>query len=154
MNQPLKGVKVIDLTYFVAGPGAGKMLADWGADVIKVEPGCGDPCRKTGATMCMPIEEDCNPLYSTYNANKRGLSVNLKTEEGMAVMDKLLKESNVFLSSYRTGALKRLGLDYESISEKCPHIVWAQINGFGDYGPIKDNAGFDLVAYWALTMMM
>ncbi len=153
-NQPLKGVKVIDLTYFVAGPGAGRLLADWGADVIKVEPAYGDPGRTTGGTMCMPITNEANPFYTTYNANKRGLSLNLKTEEGKEALDRLLEQANVFVSSYRTGALKRLGLDYETLSERFPHLIWAQINGFGDEGPAKDKAGFDTVAFWARSGAM
>ena len=154
MFKPLEGVKVIDLTYFVAGPGTAKILADWGADVIKVEPSFGDPGRGIGGTMSAPIRKDCNPFYTAYNANKRGLSLNLKTEEGKEILDRLLKEADVFVSSYRTGALKRLGLDYESLHQKHPHIVWAQINGFGDFGPAKDNAGFDTVAFWARSGAM
>lgn len=154
LNKPLEGVKVIDLTYFVAGPGTAKILADWGADVIKVEPSFGDPGRKTGATMTMPIDDYNNPFYSTYNSNKRGLSINLKSKTGIEIMDKLLREANVFVSSYRTGALKRLGLDYETLKEKHPHLIWAQINGFGDFGPAKDNAGFDTVAFWARSGAM
>lgn len=154
MNKPLKGVKVIDLTYFVAGPGTSKILADWGADVIKVEPSFGDPARKTGATMTMPIDDDCNPFYTLYNSNKRGLSVNLKDPKGIELMDKLLASSHAFVTSYRTGALRRLGLDYESISKRHPHIVWGQINGFGDFGPAKDNPGFDTVAFWARSGAM
>lgn len=154
MFQPLKGVKVIDLTYFVAGPGTARILADWGADVIKVEPSFGDPGRTTGATMCAPTQPDCNPFYTAYNANKRGISLNLKDDDGKAVLDKMLETADVFLTSYRTGALKRLGLDYKSISEKHPHIIWAQINGFGDFGPAKDNAGFDTVAFWARSGAM
>ncbi|ERJ83351.1 putative 3-methyl-2-oxobutanoate dehydrogenase [Peptostreptococcaceae bacterium oral taxon 113 str. W5053] len=155
MNKPLSGVKVIDLTYFVAGPGTTRILADWGADVIKVEPSFGDPGRKTGATMTMPvIDNELNPFYSVYNANKRGLSINLKTEEGLQIMDKLLSNANVFVSSYRTNALVRLGLDYENVSKKHPHLVWAQINGFGDFGPAKDNPGFDTVAFWARSGAM
>lgn len=153
-NKPLKGVKVVDLTYFIAGPGTAKILADWGADVIKVEPSFGDPGRKTGATMTMPVTDEINPLYNTYNANKRGLSLNLKTQEGLDILYKLLSTANVFISSYRTGALKRLGLDYDSLKEKFPHLIWAQINGFGDYGPAKDNAGFDTVAFWARSGAM
>ena len=132
MFKPLEGVKVIDLTYFVAGPGAARILADWGADVIKVEPSFGDPGRGTGATMSCPTNKDCNPFYTAYNANKRGLSLNLKSEDGKAILDKMLETADVFVSSYRTGALKRLGLDYDSLSKKFPHLIWAQINGFGD----------------------
>lgn len=154
MNKPLAGVRVIDLTYFVAGPGTAKILADWGADVIKVEPSFGDPARKTGATMTMPIEDDNNPFYSLYNSNKRGLSINLKDPKGLELMEKLLASANAFVTSYRTGALKRLGLDYESMSQRHPHIVWGQINGFGDYGPAKDDPGFDTVAFWARSGAM
>ena len=154
MFKPLDGVKVIDLTYFVAGPGAARILADWGADVIKVEPSFGDPGRGTGATMSCPTVKDCTPFYTAYNANKRGLSLNLKSDEGKAVLYKLLESADVFVSSYRTGALKRLGLDYDSLSKKFPHLIWAQINGFGDFGPAKDNAGFDTVAFWARSGAM
>ena len=154
MFKPLDGVKVIDLTYFVAGPGAARILADWGADVIKVEPSFGDPGRGTGATMSCPTAKDCNPFYTAYNANKRGLSLNLKSDEGKAVLYKLLESADVFVSSYRTGALRRLGLDYDSLSKKFPHLIWAQINGFGDFGPAKDNAGFDTVAFWARSGAM
>ncbi|MDR1831874.1 MAG: CoA transferase [Fusobacteriaceae bacterium] len=155
MNKPLEGVKVVDLTYFVAGPGTARILGDWGADVIKVEPSFGDPGRKLGANMTAPvIDREINPVYTTYNANKRGLCINLKDPEGLKIMDDLLKTANVFVSSYRTGALKRLGLDYETLHEKHPHLIWAQINGFGDYGPAKDNAGFDTVAFWARSGAM
>ena len=154
MFKPLDGVQVIDLPYFVAGPGAARILADWGADVIKVEPSFGDPGRGTGATMSCPTVKDCNPFYTAYNANKRGLSLNLKSDEGKAVLYKLLESADVFVSSYRTGALRRLGLDYDSLSKKFPHLIWAQINGFGDFGPAKDNAGFDTVAFWARSGAM
>lgn len=154
LNKPLEGVKVVDLTYFVAGPGTARILADWGADVIKVEPAFGDPGRGTGAGMTCPADNGCNPFYTTYNANKRGLSVNLKSEEGKEIMDRLLGNSDVLVTSYRTGALKRLGLDYESLRDRHPHLIWAQVNGFGDYGPAKDNPGFDTVAYWARSGAM
>ena len=154
MFKPLEGVKVVDLTYFIAGPGAAKILADWGADVIKVEPVFGDPGRTTGKPMSMPTEDNCNVLYNIYNGNKRGLALNLKSEEGKEILEKILEKSDVFVSSYRTGALKRLGLDYESLHARHPHIVWGQINGYGDFGPIKDNPGFDTVAFWARSGAM
>ncbi len=158
MNQasgkPLDGIKVVDLTYYVAGPGTAKILADWGASVIKIEPPGGKPGRMTGVTLGVPSEDDFNPYFGTYNANKEAIVLNLKNEKGMAVMDKLLAQANVFVTSFRPGALQRLGLDYESVSKKYPHIVWASINGFGEIGPDKDKAGFDTVAFWAKSGAM
>ncbi|MDR1834475.1 MAG: CoA transferase [Fusobacteriaceae bacterium] len=154
-RKPLQGVKVVDLTYFIAGPGASRLLADWGADVIKVEPEFGDPCRSLGKSLGAPTNSrEINPVYSTYNANKRGLSINLKDSEGIAILDRLLKTAKVFVTSFRTNALTRLGLDYETLSKRHPHLIWAQVNGFGDYGPAKDNAGFDTVAFWARSGAM
>lgn len=154
MNRPLKGVKVIDLTYYVAGPGATKMLADWGADVIKIEPEGGEPGRKSGIILGMPCDPYCNPYFNIHNFNKRDLAVNLKSEEGMAVLLRLIGESDVFVTNFRSGALKRLGLDYEALSAKYPHLIWAQVNGFGNQGPDKDKAGFDVVAFWAKSGSM
>lgn len=153
-SKPLEGIKVVDLTYYVAGPGSAKFLSDWGADVIKVEPPAGEPGRMTGVTLGVPSEDDFNPYFGTYNANKKAIALNLKSEKGMAVMEKLLSEANVFVTSFRPGALKRLGLDYESVSKKFPKIVWASINGFGEVGPDKDKAGFDTVAFWAKSGAM
>lgn len=154
INLPLKGVKVVDFTLFAAGPATARMLADWGADVIHVEGPTGDPVRLTGANMCMPVEDDCNPLFEIYNTNKKGLCLNAKTDEGKEILDKLISQANVFITSYRTGALERLGLDYETMSKKHPHIIWGQINGFGDFGPDKDKPGFDTVAFWARSGAM
>ena len=148
-RQPLDGVRVIDLTYYIAGPGTAKILADWGADVIKVEPLTGEPGRTTGATLGAPIEDDINPYFAVWNSNKRDIALNLKEPTGREIMDKLLASANVFVTSFRPGALKRLGLDYEAVSQRHPHLVWASINGFGEQGPDKDKAGFDTVAYWA-----
>ena len=153
-NKPLTGVKVVDLTYFVAGPGAGRMLADWGADVIKIEPSFGDPGRGTGGTMTCPANNGANPFYTTYNGNKRCLSINLKSAEGKKIMDELLQSANVLLTSYRTEALKRLGLDYESLEVRFPHLIWAQVIGFGTKGPARNNPGFDTVAFWARSGAM
>lgn len=154
MFKPLRGVKVVDLTYFVAGPGTARILADWGADVIKVEPFWGDPGRLTGAGMGAPATFGVNPFYTCYNADKRGIAIDLKSEKGMEILHRLLADADVFLSSYRTKALVKLGLDYETLHEKYPKLVWGQINGFGDHGPAKDNAGFDTVAFWARSGAM
>lgn len=153
-EKPLAGVKVVDLTYYVAGPGTAKILADWGASVIKIEPPGGEPGRMTGITLGVPSNNEFNPYFGTYNANKQAMVLNLKSEKGKKIMDKLLAEANVFVTSFRPGALKRLGLDYENVNRKYPHLVWASINGFGEYGPDKDKAGFDTVAFWAKSGAM
>lgn len=153
-NKPLEGVKVVDFTLFVAGPASSKMLADWGADVIKVEPLTGEPWRKTGLGQGIPCEDDFNPLWNYLNSNKRGISLDLKSPEGCEIMNKLIAGADVFVTNYRSGALERLGLDYETLSRKYPHIVWAQINGFGDLGPDKDNPGFDTIAFWGRSGAM
>jgi crotonobetainyl-CoA:carnitine CoA-transferase CaiB-like acyl-CoA transferase len=154
INKPLAGIKVVDFTLFVAGPASAKMLADWGADVIKVEPPAGEPFRKTGLGQGIPCDDDCNPLWNYLNSNKRGITLDLKSDEGCEIMHKLLAEADVFVTNYRTGALERLGLDYESVAAKYPQVVWAQINGFGDIGPDKDNPGFDTIAFWGRSGAM
>lgn len=153
-EKPLVGIKVVDLTYYVAGPGTAKILADWGAEVIKVEPLGGEPGRWTGFNVGIPCEDDYNPYFGIFNSNKRGISLNLKSEEGKKIMDRLLAEANVFVTSLRPGALRRLGLDYETMSTRFPKIIWACVNGFGEFGPDKDKAGFDTVAYWAKSGAM
>jgi crotonobetainyl-CoA:carnitine CoA-transferase CaiB-like acyl-CoA transferase len=152
--KPLEGVKVVDLTYYVAGPAAARILADWGADVIKVEPPSGDPNRIGGLTTGAPCTDEINPYFTSYNINKRGIVLDLKTQEGSDIMDKLLSRANIFVTSFRPGALKRLGMDYAAMSKKYPHIIWASINGFGNYGPDKDNPGFDTVGFWARSGAM
>lgn len=154
MTRPLEGVKVIDLTVYAAGPAAGRILADWGADVIKVEPPKGEPGRFSGALLGMPNSEEENPSYEFLNANKKSIVLNLKDPKGLEIMDKLLSQADVFVTSNRTQALERLGLDYETMSKKHPHIVWGQVNGYGDLGPAAENAGFDTVAFWARTGAM
>lgn len=154
MHKPLDGVKVVDFTLYAAGPAAGRMMAEWGADVIHVEPLTGDPMRYTGVILGTPIEEDLNPIWNFFNSNKRGLALDLKKPEGAEIMDKLIAQADVFITSYRTKALQKLGLDYETLSKKYPGLVWGQINGFGDLGPDRDNPGFDIVAFWARSGAM
>lgn len=152
--KPLEGVRVVDLTYYVAGPGTAKILADWGADVIKVEPPGGEPGRTTGLNLGVPSDDDFNPYFGTYNSNKRDIIVNLKDPEGREIMEKMIAQADVFVTSFRPGALKRLGLDYETLSQKYPGLIWASVNGFGEKGPDKDRPGFDTVAYWARSGAM
>ena len=103
--KPLEGVKVVDLSTYVAASSCGRMMADWGADVIKVEAPSGDGYRKFGRAYKCPVDDDCNPLFDSLNANKRGIVINLKTEEGMAVMHKMLETADVFLTNTRNQSL-------------------------------------------------
>lgn len=149
MKKPLHGIKVVDLTLYAAGPGTGRMLADWGAQVVKVESFRGDPMRDFGITMNCPSTPEENPCWEIGNANKESIALNLKTEDGQRIMNELLAEADVFITSNRTDALERLHLDYETVSKKHPHLVWGQINGWGDLGPNASAPGFDSVAFWA-----
>ncbi len=154
MNQPLKGVKVVDFSAYGAGPAAGKILADWGADVIKIEPLNGEPARATSKTLGMRADEGSNPHWELINGNKRSLPLNMKTAEGKEIMDKLLAQANIFISNYRHKALAGMGLDYETMSAKHPHIIWGHLSGFGLEGEAADDPGFDTVAFWARSGSM
>lgn len=145
--KPLEGIKVVELTGFYAAPTVPRVLAEWGAEVIKIEPPHGDPARTQAGVFNMPYSEDENPAFDIGNVNKKFICVNLKTDEGKEATLKLLESADVLVTSYRTKALQKLGLSYEELSEKFPKLVFAQILGFGENGPEKDTAGFDATAY-------
>jgi crotonobetainyl-CoA:carnitine CoA-transferase CaiB-like acyl-CoA transferase len=151
MNQtkPLSGYRVVELSTFVAAPSCARLLADWGADVIKVEAGIGDPFRYFGGTMMMPNKENEAPAFELYNANKRGAVMDLKSAEGQEAFHKLLVTADVFVTNNRPEALKKLGLDYDNLKEKYPKLIHAVVTGFGEKGPDVDMPGFDVVAFWA-----
>ncbi|MDR1015890.1 MAG: CoA transferase [Coriobacteriales bacterium] len=147
--KPLEGVKVIDLTQYLAAPASCRVLAEWGADVIKVEGFGGDPTRTQAAVYNMPYTDDENLGFDFANFNKRFISINLKTPEGMQVMDKLLQTADIFVSSMRTKSLAKLGLDWDTIKEKYPQICYGQIVGYGEKGAEKDAAGYDVTCFCA-----
>lgn len=149
MMKPLEGLKVIELATFVAGPTCARALADWGAEVIKIESPKGDPLRRVGNNTKCPTLPEENPCYDLSNIGKKNLALNLKSAEGMEVMDKLLKTSDIFITNNRTKALEKMGLSYELIKEKYPHIIFAQVLGYGEQGPLKDKPGFDFTAFYA-----
>lgn len=146
---PLKGIKVLDFSTYAAAPICSMTLADWGADVIKIEPIMGDMFRFFGLIMRCPVQEDDNIQFEMDNRNKRGLSLNLKTGEGKEIIHKLLETADVLVTNYRPKALNSLGLDYETIAKNHPRIIYAYLNGYGDVGPDRDKPGFDLSAYFA-----
>ena len=140
---PLKGLTVIELAHIMAGPVCGLMLADMGADVIKVEkhPG-GDDSRR----FLPPDIEGEAAAFMMMNRNKRGIAVNLKSEDGQAVVRRLLERADVVIENYRRGTMARLGLSYESLAEANPGLIYCEISGFGRTGPYAERGGFDLIA--------
>ncbi|PHI28157.1 CaiB/BaiF CoA transferase family protein [Budvicia aquatica] len=145
--RPLEGVKIIDLTSFLAAPTVPRILGDWGADVIKIEPPAGDPGRTQASVFNMPHSDEENPAFDMANANKRFMCLNLKNEQAKQIAYKLLASADVIVTNYRTNALKRLGFSYEELSTRFPRLIFAQILGYGENGPEKDTAGFDATAY-------
>ena len=140
---PLAGLKVIELAHIMAGPVCGQLLADMGADVIKVEkvPG-GDDTRR----MVPPEIDGESAAFMILNRNKRGSAINIKTNAGRAVLLRLLDSADIVIENYRVGTMERLGLGYESLRERNPGLIYCQITGFGRTGPYADRAGFDLIA--------
>lgn len=147
--KPLEGLKVVELGVYIAIPGVSRLLADWGAEVVKVEAPKGDASRYTGHTLNLPANNKCNPIFSLTNSGKKLIGLDLKTPEGMQIMEKLLADADIFLSNIRYGGLSRLGLDYESLHRRFPRLVCGYVNGYGFEGPEKDKAGFDMTSFWA-----
>lgn len=141
---PLAGVKVLDVSQVMAGPFACMMLGDMGADVIKVEPPKGGD--QTRGAMGFKLKGDDSLGFLNLNRNKRSIAVNLKTEGGRALMQRLVKEADILVENYRPGVMKRLGFGYEACREINPRLVYASISGFGQTGPWADRPGFDLMA--------
>ena len=145
----LKGIRVVDLTTYAAAPGAGRLMADWGADVIKVEPFAGDPMRKFGDQMNAPCTDEENPIWELENGNKRGVSFDTKSPKGKEAMLKLLATADVFITNVRLGSLQRMGLDYETLAPMFPKLVWGHVSGYGIHGEEAARPGYDVVSYWA-----
>ncbi|MBZ0248119.1 MAG: CoA transferase [Burkholderiales bacterium] len=143
MNGPLKGIRVVELAQIMAGPTCGMLLADMGADVIKVEklPG-GDDTR----SYSRPSVNGESAAFMMLNRNKRGIAVNLKTPEGLEVVKKLLLTADVVTENYRKGTLEKLGLGWHVLHALNPRLVYCVVSGYGRTGPYADKGGFDLIA--------
>lgn len=140
--KPLENIKVVELGTHIAAPAASRMMADWGADVIKVETISGESYRTVGRAWKMPFDENNNPIIQPHNGNKRSLSLNLKSADGKEALLKLLDTADVFITNTRPQALERLGLDYETVKARCPKLVYALFTAYGLVGPDKDAPGF------------
>lgn len=140
---PLAGIKVVELAHVMAGPVCGLMLADLGAEVIKVERAPqGDSSREDGAYTIAGEAAS----FMMVNRNKRGIAVDLKTEGGRSVLERLLEDADVLLENYRRDTIEKLGFGYSSLKDRYPSLVYCAISGFGRSGPYADRAGFDLIA--------
>ena len=146
-SGPLSGIRVVELGVWIAGPAAGGILADWGADVIKIEPPEGDPSRLFHAILGGLLPS--NPVFELDNRSKRSIVLDLQNDDDMAIALELIADADVFVSNIRTGALERLGLDYAALSQKFPELIYAHISGFGREGPDADRAAFDIAAFWS-----
>ena len=139
--MPLTGLKVLDLTRVVSGPFCTMLLADLGADVIKIEAPEGDPSRVTGI-----MGKGENPYFVNLNRNKRTITVDMKQEEGKEIVRRLAKRSDVLVENFRPGVMDRLGLGYSQLRILNPALIYTAISGFGKSGPYKDRPAFDFIA--------
>jgi crotonobetainyl-CoA:carnitine CoA-transferase CaiB-like acyl-CoA transferase len=142
-SGPLVGVKVLELGHVMAGPVCGMMLADMGADVIKLEKTSGgDDSRR----MIPPEIKNESAAFLVLNRNKRGIAVDLKSPDGIEIVKKLIQEVDILIENFRLGTMERLGLDYRLIQKLNPALVYCSLSGFGRTGPYASRGGFDLVA--------
>ena len=144
VQKPLEGIKVVELATYVAAPTCCKLLADLGAEVIKVEPPAGDAWRYNHAAP-----GDDNPRFDICNSGKKGIVLNLKQESAMCAMMRVLEDADVFVTNVRPASLERLQLDHKTIRAKFPRMIYASLTGYGEKGPDVNLPGFDTAAYWA-----
>ncbi|WP_375552441.1 CaiB/BaiF CoA transferase family protein [Rhodophyticola porphyridii] len=138
---PLAGVRVIDLTRILSGPFCSMILGDLGADVIKIEGRDGDAVRRQG-----DIVDGMSWYFAGFNRNKRSLTLDLRAEEGKAVLERLLKDADILTENFRPGVLDKMGLSAERLAEINPGLIVASINGYGSTGPYADRPAFDFIA--------
>src|SRR5579863_6627220 len=147
MAGPMEGVRVVELGVWVAGPAAAGILADWGADVIKIEPPTGDPARTFQRMLGGDMPS--NPPFELDNRSKRSIVLDLGTEEGRALARELIDAADVFVTNVRASALGRLGLDPDSLRARNGRLVYAIVTGYGLVGPDADRPAYDIAAWWA-----
>ena len=139
MTRALDGMKVIDLSRVLGGPYCTQMLADHGADVIKVEPPQGDETREWGP----PFEHGLSGYFASLNRNKRSIALDLSLEEGRAVLMRMLETADIVIENFKVGTMERWGIGPEALQERFPHLVHARITGFGSDGPLGGMPGYD-----------
>lgn len=141
----LEGLKVVEMATWVAGPSAAAVLADWGADVVKVESPIGDATR----AFALDTEESPgNPIFTNENRGKKGVLLDISKPAGRAALKTLLAQADIFVTNVRAGSLRKLGLDYESLKAEFPTLIYAAVTGYGLVGPEADTPAFDITAFW------
>ena len=145
----LEGIKVIEYATYMAAPGAGSILCDWGADVVKVEPPGGDPIRIFFRTLGTDILD--NPVFDFDNRGKKSIAIDTSTASGQKLLRQMVETADVFLTNVRPGGLERSGLGYEELSKINPKLVYCSLSGYGLEGPDADRPGFDIASFWSRT---
>jgi len=140
MTKPLEGLKVIELGQLIAGPFAGKCFAEFGAEVIKVEPPEGDPLRKW-----RKVHQGTSLWWYVQNRNKKSVTVDLRLPEGQEVVRRILRDADVVIENFRPGTLEKWGLGYDRLAAENPGLVMLRLSGFGQTGPYRDQAGFGAI---------
>lgn len=156
MSGPFEGIKVIEMGHIVAVPSAGAILADWGAEVIKVEPLTGEATRGIRRFLGVPFIQEFKRGtihwgFELLNRGKKGLALDLRQDRGREIIYKLVQESDIFISNYELSVLERLKMDYDTLSRLNPKLIYGVLTGYGTVGPDKDERGFDYAAAWART---
>lgn len=146
-DEMLNDLKVVEYATYVAAPGAGGILTDWGAAVIKVEPPGGDPIRQFFASV--GVEAPGNPVFEFDNRGKRGIVLDTSKADGREALLRLLDGADVFITNVRPGGLKRAGLDFDAVAQRNPRLVYASVTGYGLEGPDADRPGMDTAAFWS-----
>lgn len=148
MEQALSGIKVLDLTHYVAGPYCTKLMADFGAEVVKIErPGSGDAARSLGPFFHDEPHPEKSLLFAYLNTNKHSVTLNLKTATGKQILKRLAEDADVLVESFSPGVMASLGLDYEGLREVNPGLVMVSVSNFGQTGPYRDYKAVDIVEY-------
>lgn len=142
----LKGIRVVEMGLWVAGPAAGGILADWGAEVVKIEMPKGDPMRKLFGALSGSKEDRCPP-FDLYNRGKKSVALDVNHPDGMALVQRLVATADVFATNMRPQFLERIGLDHATLLAKHPRLVYASLTAYGLEGPDRDAPGYDMAAY-------
>ena len=150
MSGPLSAIRILDLSRVLAGPSCTQILGDLGADIIKIErPGEGDDTRKWGPPFLKDTagnDTTESAYYLSCNRNKRSVAIDITKPEGQALIHQLIEQCDVLIENFKVGGLKKYGLDYESVKERHPRVIYASITGFGQTGPLASEPGYDIMA--------